>query len=749
MIKRVEEYGWDVAQSSETSWKNSGSNNKRAYMYCVDLHTFATYQFDTPVSLKTSLLQYESILLPAMESLGLDPLCCILCGALIPLDNADSPPWMHSFRAIYTVNDACDRACVSAVGIRRDDPDSPWTLCHASLWWPRDDPSLKGGHVTGHDGAITRHLNLNSPPRRFQGTGEIFWGFSFHSACWDLLTKLRPWGLLDTQAIFDICRSVPARGGVLLIGHDYGGICEPDSKFATYPGEKPQRILHRVKPRSHELIMGEALENPLEVPGLPLIFEKGSTDYADNYFTNVLKILELIVTELTLEDVSQLKQASQIYANLVLPDTFWHSQFRRGGEFEHVFESMEYGSQCKGRWRLICLKAKELKSHPAILNRKRIVKLAWDLLDLVDRRGKISCSMLDSPPSLLGYSESSTPIGPLKWVTASRSLLPRNENFDHDTRCLYRLTVDVPSDIASVFISTIDVFGLLYISGIRFEQKSGASTELGFNSRRIREESVGSRSSQLQEGYQTEWESTTAFQGDDWFPIEPNEKIALKLVTLSVAGKDDTETDVHSRHNDEPPAPQDVNIWYPEIPDPSLSFIGVPGLPAAYRYGQDEMPLSTILFGGLKGELLCHIVKMTVWISDMTPGNYVVLGIGFTFDCPVEGKSSPVLGHSRDDGEYDFPIDGRGGERICQMDKIFQYTWASHLRFRIHTTQRRTFEFPPTNFQLSLRECPVTKSLPVSDGTIVGFCSRMSEQITPNNTGLVYIKDPVDESPPE
>lgn len=252
-------------------------------------------------------------------------------------------------------------------------------------------------------------------------------------------------------------------------------------------------MLYREQPLSHEPVMNEAHEHPLEIPGLREIFEG---DYADHCFANFLmvggstendpfsplplEILELIVAELTLEDVSQLKQASQVYSNLVLPDTFWHSRFRRGGEFEHVFESMECGPQCKGRWKSICLRAKELQNHPGMLNRKRIVKLAWDLLDLVDSRGKISCSMLDSSPLLLGLWEPSAPLHLLKWVTPSRSLVSRDENFDHGTRCLYRLTVAVPYDVTSIFISTIDVFGLLYISGIRFEQKSGPSTEVGY-----------------------------------------------------------------------------------------------------------------------------------------------------------------------------------------------------------------------------------------------------------------------------
>lgn len=366
-----------------------------------------------------------------MAALGLNPLCCILCGALVSRDRQNNTQWMHSFRAsepfqsqtpptpltilVYTVNDACDTACVSGVGIRRQGPHPLRTFCRASLSWPRDDASLGGGHGAGHDGGtMSRQISLNWSPHGIREFGEIWWGFPLHSACWDLLTTLRPWGLLDTQAIFDICRSVPPRGGVLLFGHDYGGICEPDSMFATYLGEKPQRMLHKEKPLSFEPVMDETHENPLEVPGLRLIFEEGHNDYPDHCFTNFLmvggstendpfstlpfEILELIVAELTLEDVSLLKQASQIYANLVLPDTFWRSQFRRGGELEHVFESMEYGSQCKGRWRTIFLRTKELQNNPKMRNRKRVVTLAWALLDLVGRRGQISCSMLNSPP---------------------------------------------------------------------------------------------------------------------------------------------------------------------------------------------------------------------------------------------------------------------------------------------------------------------------------------------------------------
>jgi hypothetical protein len=53
-----------------------------------------------------------------------------------------------------------------------------------------------------------------------------------------------------------------------------------------------------------------------------------------------------------------------------------------------------------------------------------------------------------------------------------------------------------------------------------------------------------------------------------------------------------------------------------------------------------EMPLSMVLFDGLKGQVLPHVVKMTVWVLNKE----AVRGIGFTFDRLLEGRTSQVLG---------------------------------------------------------------------------------------------------------
>ncbi|OBT70246.1 hypothetical protein VE03_00229 [Pseudogymnoascus sp. 23342-1-I1] len=369
--------------------------------------------------------------------------------------------------------------------------------------------------------------------------------------------------------------------------------------FATYPGEKPQWILRKEKPPSLELVLDEAHLNPLDIRNVRLIFEENHTDYADHRSTNFLmmggstendpfsvlpfEILELIVVNLAVEDISQLKQASQIYAKLNLPDAFWHSRFRRGGEFEYLFESMEYEAQCKGRWRLVFLMAKKFQDRPQVRSRKRVVALAWALLDLVDRRGRISCGALDSPPSLLRLLKSTAPLDPLKWVTASRSLLPPDVNFDHGSRCLYRLTIGIPSKTTSIFISTINIFGLRYISGLRFEQESGESTYVGYihspsEARIIWADSrpaciTGFQLAQDPRGIRGIAIESAAgglsnWVGDYEIALLQGGFDALKLVTLSVARKDETETETQTSRNDEPQEPRDANIWYPEIPDP-------------------------------------------------------------------------------------------------------------------------------------------------------------------------------------
>lgn len=145
------------------------------------------------------------------------------------------------------------------------------------------------------------------------------------------------------------------------------------------------------------------------------------------------------------------------------------------------------------------------------------------------------------------------------------------------------------------------------------------------------------------------------------------------------------ETDVQTSSKDRLPAPRDVRLWFPDIPDPSLTFVSVPDVRGrSHRHLEaPEMPLSMILFGGPKGELLDHIAKMTVWIQDDNPKDCKILGIAFTFDCLVEGgQNLLMLGRRGRDGGHSFFIDGCG-ERICRVERISQYSLTFDLGFKV------------------------------------------------------------------
>lgn len=236
--------------------------------------------------------------------------------------------------------------------------------------WPRHDDDLGGGN---REGRMCR-MNLSHHPRDMERKGdENYWGFPLHCACWGLLTALGSWGVLDTQAIFDVCRSFPTKGMMVLFGNDYGGICETDRWRAEYPWDKSYWMRYKKrKPLGQEPVM----ENPLTVPNIQQMLEEGYINHIDHSVTNFIvaggstqndpfsalpfEILDLILVKLTLVDISQLRQASRECAGHVMSDAFWHSRFRRGGEFEHLFEFIKNESLCKGRWKSIFFKVKEL-----------------------------------------------------------------------------------------------------------------------------------------------------------------------------------------------------------------------------------------------------------------------------------------------------------------------------------------------------------------------------------------------------
>lgn len=125
----------------------------------------------------------------------------------------------------------------------------------------------------------------------------------------------------------------------------------------------------------------------------------------------------------------------------------------------------------------------------------------------------------------------------------------------------------------------------------------------------------------------------------------------------------------------------DEAIWYPEIPHSQFSFSGISMHDLEMDdAGNHQRPLSMFLFGGADGELLKSITHLTVF----TQKRHGVMGIQITYDRPVNGSYSALLGCSTPCRPTDFwrwqqpapstlhktkmSISAVNGEKIVSMD---------------------------------------------------------------------------------
>lgn len=321
------------------------------------------------------------------------------------------------------------------------------------------------------------------------------WGFPLHPSCWVIWASLQPRSKEHIQAIFDLCRSFPIQSnGILSFGHDYGGSLK--HLDGLFDGEEAQLV------RRERTTDETTKSNLYSIPELCQLFENDcsihdegqsgtvslvqepeagavwSNGWSSDPFNSLpIEVLIQILTELGSMDVLHLKQASRIYTKLALPDVFWRSRFLPGREFEYLFsEAMQYSSRASGRWKSIFLGARELRTLPEMKNREQIWKLASSLEDLLGLMGNISCS--GSP--CRSYFEPNAAPDTFCWTTASRGLKSYRDSFTACSRFLRERILNQILGAQTVFVSSIEIFGLVYISGIRFDLGGECSSSIGY-----------------------------------------------------------------------------------------------------------------------------------------------------------------------------------------------------------------------------------------------------------------------------
>ncbi|RSL49403.1 hypothetical protein CEP54_012435 [Fusarium duplospermum] len=569
---------------------------------------------------------------------------CVLCGRWFKKSSKQT--WMREYRAIYTSGVNLFEAKLSGVGRyegggrkylpaqsrgRYDDADfNENTQVEFRLRF------RKGGPGQG-----------DSPPR--------VWGFVFHAACWEIIRILfQP----DVQLIFSLCFSMPIHLTKLLDwGHNYGGIVVgiPDD-------ENPPHVdLHHTPPNTRA--------------------------DGDVFHRLPNELLQAILVELPRKDVRSLRQASPIFANLHLSESFWASRFWRGHEFHYVFETVRSGPDS---WEKLYLALRYME--PRLADRKRI----WSLvLELESLQNQVSGTVCNGDRLLTAFdtskngrvkkNEHTRGWRELDWCTAGINLCIEYDWFNvgcrpwfaRILRCRPRLRV------RHLWVSFVCMSGRSFVSGFRFVRPNGKVNSLGYihpdqevkicfsdgrhespytiSGWQCAVENQGFRAVAVlaADGTMSRW----AGEPDGvprWRLRGPGKRIsaikaefdALKLVSLS---RDITENESIT---DERVDPEEY-AWKPDIP-PDHIFLNHPDDPVSHDI--TPYPLATVIFGGPRGEHLSQLTEIVIYTHCRN-----MYRIEFLYTDPSKnmfiGDPHGEI-HMREPSKRSILIDGPGGERI-------------------------------------------------------------------------------------
>ncbi|RSM07183.1 hypothetical protein CDV31_008735 [Fusarium ambrosium] len=517
------------------------------------------------------------------------------------------------------------------------------------------------------------------------------WGFVFHAACWEIITILfQP----DVQLIFSLCFSMPINPTRLLDwGHYYGGIVVgiPDD-------ENPPMLTYITRPDipgygrdPYTLYSIQKLFKSADIPKHMLIDipARGGSFKADGDVFHRLpnELLQAILVELPRKDVRSLRQASPIFANLHLSESFWASRFWRGHEFHHVFETVRSRPDS---WERLYLALRYME--PRLADRKRIWSLALELESL---QNQVSGTVCNGARILTAFDTSKN--GRVKkndhtrgwreidWYTAGINLCTEYDSFyvgcrpwfARILRCRPRLRV------RHLWVSFVRLSGRSFVSGFRLIKPNGKVHSLGYI-HSDQEVKICFSDGRHESPYTISgWQFAVENQGfravavlavdgtmscwagepdgvPRWRLQGPGKRIsaikaefdALKLVSLS-RNVPESESVIDGCFYPEEYA------WKPDLP-PDHIFLNHPDDPVSHD--ETPYPLATVMFGGPRGENLSQLTEIVIYKS--CGGMY---RIEFLYTDPSKNM---LIGdpHSefnmRERSKCSILIDGPGGERV-------------------------------------------------------------------------------------
>ena len=133
----------------------------------------------------------------------------------------------------------------------------------------------------------------------------------------------------------------------------------------------------------------------------------------------------------------------------------------------------------------------------------------------------------------------------------------------------------------------------------------------------------------------------------------------MKLVSLSISGDIGGQTNFNGDL-----AFRDKALWFPDIPSPRLSFLGIDNL--RLLKSDKGRPLFLAILGGPEGQHLHHVLEIRAYLGD--GGNLWGLDVYFVDELePVRLGVDDVTSEET----LAFKVNAAGGERIATVDALY------------------------------------------------------------------------------
>lgn len=290
--------------------------------------------------------------------------------------------------------------------------------------------------------------------------------FVLHQDCWSLLQKTLQDSDTFRHRLLAICNSTPIsfRLGCINWEHDYGGLVRHYEEI-SYPWEEEADGISVVQ---------SVVENsPLNSYDISKFLNANDREasqaelkaHSEDMLTALpQEVMELIVSELPIGDVFNMRLVFPSLRPILNSTGFWISRFRPCNERGFVFEAREKNGL---DW-ISLYRSSSSKNLPnRLANRKRVWLLILALSKLTKLRLAADPAHLPTTPADLTWIDVTGDVG-------------KSGPFKGRCRPIGSHTVLIPPDLLSICVSVVAVGKVTYITGICLRSSTGENIRLGY-----------------------------------------------------------------------------------------------------------------------------------------------------------------------------------------------------------------------------------------------------------------------------